>query len=75
MNFDPYHHLMKIQESIKTPTPKVGAHFGNVRVHSLTFSCTPESMKRDSQASLLAYSFASFCFGCEPKVRVATYAI
>jgi hypothetical protein len=29
-------------------------------------------MKCDSQASLLAHTFASLCFGHEPKVRVAT---
>jgi hypothetical protein len=28
MSFDPYNGLLKIQESIETPTPKVGAHLG-----------------------------------------------
>jgi len=28
MVFDPYNHSLKIQKSIKTPTPKVGAHLG-----------------------------------------------
>jgi hypothetical protein len=28
-------------------------------------------MKCDSQVSLLAHTFASPCFGCEPKARVA----
>jgi hypothetical protein len=28
MNFDPYNRLLKIRESIETPTPKVGAHLG-----------------------------------------------
>jgi hypothetical protein len=28
MSFDPYNHPLKIQESIRTPTPKVGAHLG-----------------------------------------------
>jgi hypothetical protein len=32
-------------------------------------------MKYDSWASLLAHSFASPCFGCEPKVRVATKVV
>jgi len=43
-----------------------------VGVHSLTLSYTPESMKCDSQASLLACTFASPCFGRGPKVRVMT---
>jgi hypothetical protein len=28
MGFDPYNCSLKIRESIKTPTPKVGAHLG-----------------------------------------------
>ncbi len=28
MNFDPYNRLLKIWESIGTPTPKVGVHLG-----------------------------------------------
>ncbi len=28
MNFDIYNHPLKIQESIETPTPKMGAHLG-----------------------------------------------
>jgi len=32
-------------------------------------------MRCDSWASLLARTFASPCFGCEPKVRVVTYGI
>jgi hypothetical protein len=28
MSFDPYNRLLKIQKSIGTPTPKVGAHLG-----------------------------------------------
>jgi hypothetical protein len=43
-----------------------------VRVHSLTLSCILESMKCDSQASLLAHAVASPCLGREPKVRVVT---
>jgi len=37
----------------------------NVRVHSLTLFHTPKSMKCDSQASLLARTFASLCIGHE----------
>ncbi len=50
MSFDPCNRLLKIRKSIGTPTLKVGAHFGNVGVHCLTLSCTPESMKCDSSA-------------------------
>ncbi len=46
---------------------------GSVQVHSLTLSYTPESMKCDSQASLLVRTFASPCLGCKPKVRVTTF--
>jgi hypothetical protein len=49
--------------------PKI---FGSVWVHSLTLSYTPESMKYDSWASLLAHTSASFCLGREPRARVAT---
>jgi hypothetical protein len=40
MGFDPCNHFLKIQESIKTPTPKVGAHlgvWGFIPSHSPTF--------------------------------------
>jgi len=46
--------------------------FGNVEVHSFTLSYTLESMRCDSQASLLAHTFASPCFGCELKAKVVT---
>jgi len=40
MSFDPYNRFLKIQKSIGTPTPKVGAHLGVcgfIHSHSLTF--------------------------------------
>jgi hypothetical protein len=43
-----------------------------VRVHSLTLSYTPRSMKCDFQASFLTRTFASPYLGRKPKVRVAT---
>jgi hypothetical protein len=46
MNFDPCNHPLKIWESIRNPTPKVGA-LGGVEVHSLTFSYIPRKMKCD----------------------------
>jgi hypothetical protein len=58
MNFDPCNHLLKIWESIRTQTPKMGAYLG-VWVHSFTFPYTPRSMKCDSRTSLLALTFAS----------------
>jgi len=71
MSFDPCNHPLKIQESIKTPTPKMVAHLG-VCEHSLTLSYTPGNMKCDSRASLLAHTFASPSFGREPKAKVVT---
>jgi hypothetical protein len=44
-------------------------------VHSFTLSYTPGSMKCDSQASHLAHTFASPCFGREPKAKVATHSL
>jgi hypothetical protein len=71
MNFDPCNCPLKIQESIKTPIPKVGTHLG-MEVHSFTLSYIPRNMKCDSRASLLAHTFASFCLGCKAKAKVAT---
>jgi len=72
MDFNPYNCSLKIWESIRIPTPKMGTHLG-MKVHSLTFSYTPKNMRCDSQALLLAYTFASPCLGCEPKAKVATH--
>jgi hypothetical protein len=38
MSFDPYNHLLKIRESIETPTPKMGAY---LRVHEFIPSHSP----------------------------------
>jgi hypothetical protein len=41
MSFDPWNYFLKIWESIKTPTPKVGAHLGVcgfIPLHSPTLS-------------------------------------
>jgi hypothetical protein len=43
-----------------------------MRVHSFTLSYTPRSMRCDSRAFLLAFTFASPCIGREPKARVVT---
>jgi hypothetical protein len=46
-----------------------------VRVHFLTLSYTPGSMRCDSWASLLACTLVSPCISHEPKVRVMTTKI
>jgi hypothetical protein len=48
MDFDPDNRLLKIWESIETPTPKVGAHLGVWGFHSFTLSYTPKNIKCDS---------------------------
>jgi hypothetical protein len=45
----------------------------SVKVHSLTFSYTPENMKCESQASLLAHTLISPCLSYEPKATVVTF--
>ncbi len=68
MSFFPCNCLLKIWES-KSQSGKV---LGNLGVHSLTLSYTPESMKCDSQTSFLARTFANPCLGREPRAKVAT---
>jgi hypothetical protein len=59
--------LWKFRSPFETPTPDMRVHLG-----VLGFICTPGNMECDCQASLLACTLASLCFGCEPKARVAT---
>ncbi len=68
MGFDTCNCSLKIWDS----KSQSGSSSGSVRVHSLTFSYIPESMRCDSQASFLARTLASLYFGHEPKARVAT---
>ncbi len=42
----------------------------NVGVHSLTLSYPPDNIKCDSWASVFVHTFASPCFGREPKMVV-----
>jgi hypothetical protein len=49
-----------------------GSSLGSVEVYSLTLSHTPESMKCDFQAWLLARTFVSPCLGYKLKVKVTT---
>ncbi len=67
MGFDPCNRSLKIWES----NSQNGSSLGNMEVHSLSLSHTLGNMKRESQASLLARTFASLCLGHEPKARVA----
>jgi hypothetical protein len=75
MGLTPWNRSLKIRKSIGTLTPKVGVHLGVWRFnpHTLPYSQPPGSMKCDSRASLLAHTFISPCFGCKPKVKVATF--
>ncbi len=75
MSFYHYNHPLKIQESIRTLIPKMGAHMGGcgfIPWHSPTH---PRSMKYGSRASLLAHTFVSPCLGLKPKARVVTYVL
>ncbi len=74
MGFDPCNRVLKIQESIETPTPKVGAHLGVLRFIPWHSPTLPHSREHEcvSQASLLALTFASPCLGRKPKVKVVT---
>ncbi len=49
-----------------------GSSLGSVRAYSLTLSCTPGSMRHDSQASLLARNLATPYLGRKPKAKVVT---
>jgi hypothetical protein len=77
MGFGPYNRSLQIRESIGTPTPKVGVHFGVWRFnsHILPYSQPLRSMKCDSRDSPLARTFASPYLGREPKARVVTILI
>jgi hypothetical protein len=72
MHFDPLQLLSENSRVYRESNSQSGSSFGSVGVHSLTRSYTLESMKRDSQASFLARTFASPCLGREPKVRAVT---
>jgi len=72
MGFDPCNCSLKIQKSIGTPTPKVGAHLGMWRFSP---SHSPTLLKARNVTpglSLLARTFTSLCLGHKPKARVAT---
>jgi hypothetical protein len=67
----PWNCPLKIQESIGTPTPKMGIHL-RVWEWTLTLFYTPGNMRCDSRVSLFARNLANPRLGHEPKVRVTT---
>jgi hypothetical protein len=72
MGFDPLQLFFEDSGVNWDSNSQSGSSLGSVKVHSLTLSCTPRSMKCDSRASHLARTFTSPCLGREPKARVAT---
>jgi len=68
MSFDLYNMPLKVRDS----NSQSGSSLGSVGVHSLTLSYTPESMKCNSWASLLACTFTSPYLNCEPKAKIMT---
>jgi hypothetical protein len=58
MNFDPLNHSLKIQESKRALTPKVGIHLG---VHGLSPS---------HSLAFPTYTFPCPCLDCEPKAKI-----
>jgi len=71
MSFNHYNFLLKIRESIGTPTLKMGTHLG---VWGFIPSTFLHFQKHEMWlfGSLLACTFASPCLGHEPKARVTT---
>ncbi len=51
-----------------------GSSLGSMRVHSFTFSYTPESMRCDFWASFLACTLTNPYFSCKPKFKVTTHS-
>jgi hypothetical protein len=74
MNFDPSNCSMNIHKSLKSPTPKMGAHLemcGFIPSHSHTFWNVNVTPKLHSWPSL----FHAPCLRCEPKVKVMTFLV
>jgi hypothetical protein len=71
MSFDPLKLPFEDSKSIKTPTPKVGAHLGVCGVHSLTLFYTPRS--RNVSPKLHSWPIALQALALVgPKARVVT---
>jgi len=72
MGFDPYNCFLKIQKSIMTPTPKMGAHLGMWGFISSHFPTLPGAWDVTPGFPLLARTFLSLYLGHKPKAKVAT---
>jgi hypothetical protein len=70
MSFDPYNRLLKICESIETPTPKMGVHLGLWGFILLKFHTFLRVWNVIPKFQF--WPFANPCFGHKPKVRVVT---
>jgi hypothetical protein len=71
MGFDPYNRSENSGVHYDSNSQS-GSSLWSVKIHSLTLSYTPKSMRCDSRASLLAYSLASLYFDREPKAKAVT---
>jgi len=72
LSFDPCNYSMKIQESIRTPTPKKEAPLEVWRFIPSHFPTLSGAYSMTLGLPLLACNFASPCLGREPKARVVT---
>jgi hypothetical protein len=72
ISFDPWNRPLKIRESIGTPIPKVKTHLG---VWGFIPSTFLHSWEHETWflGSFLAHTFASPCFGREPRAKIATF--
>jgi len=73
MGLDPCNRFFKDSGIHQDSNSQSGSSLGSVEVDSLTLSHTLGNMKCDFQVSLLAHTFASSCFGYEPKVGLRHY--
>jgi hypothetical protein len=75
LNFDPWNRSLKFQESIGSPSPKVGVALGVwmfTLSHSLTLSYIPESMWCDSRASFWPAPLRPICLNSRASFWPAT---
>jgi hypothetical protein len=75
MGFDPWKLFFKDSKVHRTSNSQIESSLGSVKVHSLTLSYTPGSMRCDSWASLFTRTFARLCLDREPKAKVVTKEI
>jgi hypothetical protein len=72
LSFDPYNCLLKIQESIGTPSPKEGVHLGVWRFIPSHFPTLPRTCGVTLGLALGPQPYKLLCLAREPKVRVTT---